>query len=210
MVNLLLNAAKQKDIDFFNNNNTRDLDAFLENEDSNYNGNIYYRLLSERSDEQLKAVVNKGYRISGFIKELNENKMKVHQLVMPFLLKIDHTHGFDTLPPELLGLISGLVSQLQGDKSFPEWYQHRIERDAREICKFVACSNEKTVSHYYLPQTEAPSPIVTPLHDAKKRKAEEELEENGRNKRLRPNGQDEQDMNVDSGYFSFMGDCSVQ
>ncbi len=180
----------------------------------NFRKNSPYRLMCELSAEQLMEVAESKSQFSGkvahFYEMLEKNKMKVCKIIMPFLLKMDSNHGFNQLPSEIFDMICDLLSKFKDIDGFDEWYKHRVESDAKEICKLAGLSlyANKNAKDSAKLLTDAPAPVVTLLQNAKKRKAEDELDEEGRNKRQRVENQDkqEQDMNLESKHFSFGGD----
>lgn len=175
---------------------------------------VIFRLLSAIPSTEDKRV-NKADIVKKFDAALQQAKTKLYKVMMPSFLKKHSQSIFCTLPLDLINYIRDLQLQLEFSSSH-SWYQHRIKNDLDNSGKEIV--DYMNINKYFLPGqkrkaadsaktlTHAPAPVITPLQDSKKRKAEDELDENGRNKRMRVESQDEQE----STYSLFGGYCSLQ
>lgn len=127
--------------------------------------------------------------VEKFDAALQQAKTKLYKVMMPSFLNKHPRSIFCILPQELINYIRDLQLQLEFSSSH-SWYQHRIKNDldnsGQEIIDYMK------MNKYFLP--------------VQKRKAEDDLEENGRNKRMRIENQGEQK----STYFRFGDNCPLQ
>lgn len=159
------------------------------------------------------------FKKAEYYEALKQAQSKVYKVMVPAFLNKHPRSFFHILPLELIDYIRDFQLQLEFSSS-PAWYQHRFKSDFDNKLAIKYCMN---VNKYFLPikkieaadfakiLTHAPTPVITLLQDSKKRKTENKLDENGRNKRMRTDGINdennvEQEMNIEQhNHYSSVG-----
>lgn len=134
-----------------------------------------YRLLSTYSfEEKNEFAMNNSEKFNladGFDKELYKYQERIYLILRtPYKLKTDSEKEchFSIFPLEIINFIKILEAKLQ---NFPDWYQHRIEKDINLVWDFIYTQKKTDLVKHCLPAA-APA-VITPLYAIKRRKSTE-------------------------------------